>query len=312
MGGRTLFFLSGVVFSLFFGGVATAEGRQEAPLSERAEEAFDSGRYKESIELYREAVEGVAVGEKGKLLTKLALAHYRDQEDVEAFSTFLRALETVEVHTDGPISGDERDLVEEALALYLGSDLSSPREVAVALRQKYASVVAIHPEYRQLGFFVAAAYANLGIFDEFFERFYESYWDQPSCYMAQKTKGVLHLMLLDRLSDGNAKEEQRIAAANCFQQALKSDVRDAGLYKLQVRFSGPATRSQAVRSNLQRIVDGNIVVPRSDIGFFVKEAVDAGEYQLARLFLDRAREWYEYSRAVNAAELLLDGAEPEN
>lgn len=273
----------------------------------QAEEAYQAHHYPEAIRLYTELAAQSAPEFKGEWLMRLALAHYRDQDDVAAFSSYLAALEAVDALPieQGTPSSEESSYCEKALNLYLNVEGKPVREMAVHLGQTYRPIVEAHPEYHMLDFYVSAAYANLGMFDEFFERFFRCYQIYPRSFMAYKTKGILHLKLFERLVDTGQKETQRSLALRCFQRAKEENPQDSSLYRLAVTFASPGQRRAALRENLTHIVEQDIKTPRGDIQFFVEEAVRAHEIELGKRFLEKAKGWYQYSRVIMAAEEYL-------
>lgn len=292
---------------LFFMGMLVAFAGLQAiddPRFDQAHEAYFDRDFDKAIALYEGLLSDADSADRGRFMVKLALCHYRNQDDVKAFGTYLQALDAAPFE-EPERDGEEDNLCEEALALYLDPDRSNAREVAAELRHKYAHTCDIHPEYRYLSFFLAAAYANLGMFDEFFERFYPSYCSYADSYMGQKTRGLLHVKLMERLPDAVSREEERKKAVACFRRALAHYAQDVGLHKMTAMFSTAEERGAVVKASLQTILDHHIVVPRLDVFYFVNEALNAEAVDQARTLVDRSREWYSYSRAVKAAEDLL-------
>lgn len=274
--------------------------------AETAKEAYESGRFKEAILCYRQLVETAAPDLKSEWLCRLALAHYRDQDDVAAFSRYVDALDAVIPGEEPEISAAEKEQYDEALSLYLDPSFSSPREMAMKLREKYASVMTDHPDYRMLNFFITTVYANLGMFDQFFDQFFNSYKAHPNCYLAQKIKGVVHIKLFERLNDATARNQQRQQALRHFQRAQELNPHDPNLSKLLIGFSDPNDRTAAIKQQLTHLIQTNVRVPRTDIHYYVQEAIRAELYELAKQFLERAKEWYQFSRVIESAEKLLD------
>jgi hypothetical protein len=269
--------------------------------------AYLAGHHKEAVSFYEEELSKADDHEKGAIRLKLALAYYHDQDDVMAFQTYLDALETSPLAKEEPtMCPEEKQMLADALHFYLDGVGQSPQDIAVKLRQKYAAFLALHPDYYALNFFLCAAYANIGMFDDFFEGFYGSYLAYPNSYMALKTKGMLHIKLFQRLSDPAAREVQQEKALHCFMRAQLLEPSDSSLYRMIITFNQGDKKSQAVHTSLKKIVEDNIVIPRSDIYFFVQEAIGAEANSLAEQFIQKARGWYRYSRSLEAAEELLN------
>lgn len=47
-------------------------------------------------------------------------------------------------------------------------------------------------------------------------------------------------------------------------------------------------------------------MPRTDITYYVRKSLDVGERDLAKRFVEKAQEWYNYSRAIETAENMLN------
>lgn len=239
------------------------------------------------------------------LLLTLAKAYYQDQDQEKAFETFLESLEKADVD-DRPLDQDDETLYAEALGIYLDPHAQSTKETATAILKKYAAVVKEHPDYRQLAFLVGASYANGGQFSEFFDLFYHSYSAAPHHYLVYKTKAILHIKLFERASTQEAKDLQRQKILDDLTKAIEGYPQDHALYKMMVAFSPEKQKSKVLSSALKKIVDENIVVPRTDIGFYVEEAAKVQQFESAQLLLDKQREWYRYSRIINTAQEFLD------
>ena len=158
-----------------------------------AEKAFEAGDYRDAIEIYQAGLKKAPQDQQGTIKAKLALAYYRDQEDEKAFKTYLDALDLAPRLTPTAESPEEKQLYDEALELYLQNTGPAAHDAANTIREKYSGILALHPDYYHLNFIVAAAFANLGMFDEFFDKFYRSYQYFPDSFMAYKTKAILNI-----------------------------------------------------------------------------------------------------------------------
>lgn len=271
-----------------------------------AAKAFDEGDYKEAIALYQEAVKSSSKSDKGILKAKLALTYYRDQEDEKAFRIYLEALADAPRLSAPPMTPEESQLYNDALRLYLEHSGLSAHEIANTIRQKYSPILAIHPNYYQLNFIVAAAYANLGMFEEFFNSFYRSYQYFPETYMAFKTQSILYLKLYEKAKTPEEHEIGRQHVLTYAQKANACNSQDATLYRIMIAFSKDADHDQVLIKSLKKIINTNTIVPRVDILFYVKEAIAAKQFELAQQFIDKAKIWYTYSRTLEAAQNYLD------
>lgn len=243
--------------------------------------------------------------ERSKTFLELSKAYYVDQNHEKAFITFLEALETARAK-DEPAGAEDSRLYGEALNLYLDPHAQSTRQTASAILDRYGSIIKEHPEYSTLAFLVAASYANAGKFSDFFDLFYASYLKAPKHYLAYKTKAILHIKLFEKASSPEAKEYQRRQIIKELGLAADAYPNDHTLYKMMVAFAPQSQKAQIINNNLKTIVDRNMLIPRTDIGFYVEEAIKEQQFASAQRLIDKAREWYPFSRIINAAQEYLD------
>jgi hypothetical protein len=176
--------------------------------------------------------------------------------------------------------------------------------VALQIKQTYAPIMAQHPTYYQLNFILAAAYANLSMFEEFFNRFYTSYQYYPDSYMAYKTKAILNLKLYEKApSEGREPLRQQIILNTA--KASSKNPQDASLYRILIAFAEDKERPKVTKQVIDKLIAQNIMVPRNDILFYVKEAADQGNCDLAEQFLEKVKQWYAYSRSIEVAQEYL-------
>jgi|GEM_PF-1744511 len=263
---------------------------------EEAQGLYEVGEFKEAIAIYQ-TLEGSA-----EVNLRLALAHYRDQDDVKAFSSYLKALEAVQ-EEPSVVTEEEKTVFEEGLALYLSSSFATPRDEAIELAKRFGPIVDEHPDWRLVNFLVASAHANLGMFDDFFERFFTSYKSFPNHFLAHKIKGMLHIKIAERLSDESERERERMQATACFKKAVLANDQDFSLYKMIVALSGD--KRAALVSTLENFIAKDVAIPRRDIYFYVEQALAVDEGPLAQAFVEKAVQWYPVSRSVEAAKELL-------
>lgn len=266
-----------------------------------ADEAMESGDYKDAIGQYQRDLEKAAPAKCAEIQLKLAMAHWRDQEQERAFKAFLLALELTPKQVLDSISPDEEILYREALEIYLTHSGREASAGAQQLSECYAKTLCEHPDYHHLGYLVALADANLGQFEAFFPRFYKGYCADPDHFLAYKTRALLHHRLMERARDPTQREEQREQALRNVQQALARFPNDVTLYQMSMSLALPHEKASLVQSALGKMTRGSLVVPRCDVLFFVKEAAAAEEWALAEQFLAQARQWYPSSRQVDTA-----------
>jgi tetratricopeptide (TPR) repeat protein len=246
--------------------------------------------------------------DKSRLMMELAIAYNEDQNRELAFKTFLEALKFVPQPPVQPKSTTE-ELTDynDALKLYLehhtGQEVISSADKILTT---YGLVVEQHPDYYLLNFLVSAAYANLAQYEQFFRTFYRSYEHFPDSFMAYRTQAVLHIKLYERARTSEEREVQAKLIYEKVMLAIKANPQDPSLYKMMISFAPVDQKPQIISSALKKIVSDNIIVPRADIQFYVREAVSARQKESAQLFVNKAREWYQFSKVVNAAQELID------
>jgi len=272
----------------------------------QAEQAYFDGDYKQALTLYQEAIDAAPSDERARLMVEQAVVYYKDQHRKEAFQVYLQALEQTLPQCQEPtVAPEDRFFYEEGLKIALDPERSA-REAGVEIRRRYAPKIALHDEYYLTNFLVASAYANLGMFEEFFSRFYHSYQQHPDSFLAYKAKAILHIKLYERARTPAEKEMERCAILENMDRALEKYPLDSSLYKLMVVFASDQQRSQVLKRSLQRIIQDNIVIPRRVVYFYVQSAVATNQLTLPQQFIDKAREWYHYSRSLVAAQQLVD------
>ncbi|MFN0065057.1 MAG: hypothetical protein ACKVOH_02335 [Chlamydiales bacterium] len=229
--------------------------------------------------------------EKSELYYRLSQAYFLDQERDKAFEFFLLALEMTpfgESLCDDP-------LYQEAFAFY---QTATPQEMI----EKYAKR---DTENIALNFLLATGYANLGEFDRFFTHFYKGYPHFKESYLAYKTQGIMWLHLAQRSTDVEEKRLFQKRAVEYFRSALDQYPEDAGLYRLIIFLAHDEKNEAMMLSYLQKLVDHQIAFTRGDIFFYVRTAVELKKFAVAKRILARAKELYDYSKAISAAEELL-------
>lgn len=237
---------------------------------------------------------------------RLAILLYRDQEHEQAFKVFLGALERIPQSFKSHSTPEEEVLYKEALELYLERGISLAPATATAILQRYESVLQANPSYHQLRFIVAAAYANLGKFEDFFDQFYTAYMHDPDHYMAFKTKAILHIKLFERAKVGEEREAQRKLILDKLRKAQEKNPDDHTLYKAMIAFSPENERAEVISRCLNKIIGSNMILPRSEITFYVQQSIGAGQKELAERFIKKAQQWYQYSRSIEEAQKYLE------
>lgn len=267
-------------------------------------EALNERNFKKAIAIQKEVVESANGEAKGEALKELTFLYLKDQDQEKAFDTFLKALDFAPKLKE-PIPADTA-LYEKAFRLYIDPTNGTPQATALKLLKELKPDAQKQPDQPLLDYFIAIAYANLNRFNEFFDHFYRAYIYYPDHYLAYKTKAILHIKLLERTRGEEDRERQRKAIKRQLDEALKREPRDVTIYRLLISFSPKEEKEEQVRRSLNKILCDNIMMPRSDLLFYVQEAVDSGERDLASRFIKRAGEWYPESRIVAAAQDYLN------
>jgi hypothetical protein len=259
---------------------------------------------KEAIAKKQQEVSFARDADRGPLLKQLAVLYLQDQDQERAFETFINALATARLSAQvksNVCPGVDR--YEEALLFYLDPRSGTPQEVAAQILDKFASN-ALGP----LGYLVALSYANLGKYSDFFELFYHTYLNYPENYLANKTHAILYIKLFERAQTVEKRETFRKLIASHLLGAEAKEPRDISLYKLQIAFCSSEEKAEIVLRCLNKIIEGNIIIPRSEIQFYVQHAVDSRQKDLAQKFVNKARQWHQSSRIIDTAQKFLDSS----
>lgn len=266
-----------------------------------------SGHYKEAIKAFSELSEKEEGLKKAESLKDLSIAYYKDQNHEMAFKTFLEALNAVPAVTAEPMpSLNDKSLYDQALKIYLDPRERDPSAMSERIRDVYGGVIRLHPEYLNLAYLVASSEANLGDYTDFFDLFFRSYKALPAHFLAEKTKGVLHIKLYERAKTAPEKEIERTYIFEAFQKAKELFPQDASLYRLQIAYAPNNIKLKILEQNLKEIIDHDRVIPRSDLSFYFNQLLEYGQYPLAKEFLEKARKWYPYSRTLAAAGEMIE------
>lgn len=263
--------------------------------------------YKQAIDVQKVRIAEEGDSNKAELIKQLAVLYLKDQNQEMAFESFLASLASLKEEPAEKETEGEGALYQKALETYLGTaHFSSSKEKSKQMIEEYAPLLKEHPTPWQLAYLVALAYANIDQYEEFFNLFFRSYRYYPRHFLSYKTKGILHIKLMERRRDEALRKAERAAALQDFELALALEPKDESLYRLLITFSFPETKSEQAQRCLNKIVEGNIIVSRSDIMFYVQAAIEAKDVVLAQRFVDKARVWYAQSKIVDAAQIYID------
>lgn len=233
---------------------------------------------------------------------ELAKRYYSSQEHEKAIETYLKALKTKPPQTRPHLLQNEEKAYEKALRLYLEAKGTKTQENSALLIKDFAPLISEHPEYSQLTYIVAAAYANVGNFPQLFDLFYRAYEQNPCHFLAYKTQAILWIKLFERDLPGSSKELKREQILENLYQASEAYPYDTSLYRLMILYSSEQSRPDAVLEGLNKIISKDIVIPRGELEFYMKHALSLNDKSHALQLIDKASIWYPYSRTVEKAK----------
>lgn len=263
---------------------------------------IDLCEYKAAIKVYEDLIQKAHPEELSSLQERLAMLYERDQDQEKAFHLFLQALDNAPKKDIPQMSSEEQLLYDKALVLYLDQTSISIQSTAEQIKQQYGPAIAEHPDYSHLKLIVALAEANLGLLQDFFLHFYEAFAFLSDHHLSYKAKTILHIKLFDRARTKEGKEQQRRKIRQLAEQAIDRFPNDSSLYRIAIAFTAEEDRQQAIVKYFSQIIAQNIPIPRCDILFYVKQAVAVKEFKLAQRLIDKAQEWYHYSKAIEQAK----------
>ncbi len=279
-------------------------------VQEQCDNALRAGHIKEAESLYNNFLKTAEDKEIGYAKSRLAITYYKDQEHEKAFKTFLEALEISGIKESSAISSGEKKVYEEALKIYLDNEGLTAEEKAQKIALQFGPIYEKNPDFYSLGYIIAVGQANQGHYEQFFDLFYKSYLKDPHHFLAYKAKAALHIKLFERAKIDVEREEQRKQIIDNAHQATLLYPRDSSLYRMILGFTPEASKGKILFMYLNKIIEENIVISRTDIPYYVEIAIAFEQYDLAQNFLDKAQNWYAYSRVISAAQQRLDEATP--
>lgn len=233
---------------------------------------------------------------RGFLLVEKAKLLFADQQQMEACDVFLGALSHVNVERE-EVSTGEVSAFQSLFPVYEASLRCA--EDCEKLIQQAENLLQAHPDYVSMELYVAAGLANMGSMVSFFERFFHAFQHRSDSFLAWKTRGVLHLRLYEASPGNEERSLHRTEAVHCFQEAFRKQPQDS-LLLIKILFIMPVEEK---RPFLEQVVDDfiqlNIPPKRTDCFFLIEQALDIGARDAAKKLIDKARIWYQYSRALN-------------
>lgn len=272
--------------------------------SDSVQELVDKREYKSAISYLRSHLSSDSVIRQNQLV-EIAKIYLKDQEIEKGLETFLEALSIKISHPLKKVSSEEKGYFDEIYGFYLDQGYSDARTVSKQILEKYESIIKEHPEYTMLSFFIANSYANFGNYLEFVNEFFKAYKDHSDHYLVERTQGVIHIKLLDYSRTEEERDQHRQQAFRHFQAALKKAPKDITLYRLSLALCPKNEKSFFIHESFDQVISHNIPLARNDIYPFIIEAVAFKCYEDAQKLVEKAKEWYPYSRAVVKAENYL-------
>jgi hypothetical protein len=260
---------------------------------------------KKTIRTLETALQQATKEQSSQLNFQLACVYLQDQDWERSLQFFLNSLVLETSATTPPFQEDET-LYQEALPIYLRMTEEGDAQAAVELLEWYSTIADEHEEYDLLNYIVAAAEANLSHFDSFFTRFYKAYQSRPDCYLAQKTQGILCMMLADRAVEHEVMVSWRRRARIHFARGADLFEHDSSLYKFLIFLFREEKDGVEIARVIRQMVDRKVVIPRKDLFPFVREAVDLEEFELAQALIDQAKVHYSFSRVLVTAQNFLN------
>lgn len=261
--------------------------------------------YKEAIVQELAAIATSGAESKADHKKNLAILYFQDQQEEKAFDMFLEALSDVIPGPEPKVSDEEQKLYTQALQFYLDPKGESLEAISVAIQIKFRAEMNTHPDYALLGFIIASSYANLERFPDYFERFYQSYQAFPKHYLAYKGKAALHAQLFARRRTIEERTQEQEKIIQNLALAIEKNPSDTGLYKMMLVFAPENKKKALINTYLNKIINENIIISRTDIVFYVQQAVSCQNSALAQRFLNKGREWYQNSRTLDAAQQFI-------
>lgn len=244
------------------------------------------------------------------LLVEKAKLLYANQQHTEAQEAFVEAIETLPPIPSPRILDDERQAFDRLFPTYEDS-IQSP-EACSRLIDESQGLLRAHPDFCSLEHYVAAGLANRGQFIEFFDRFFHAFQSRPDCFLRYKTLGVLHLRLFEASSKESLRESHRQAAVRCLKEAFSVQPRDSTLVVKLAYILPLAEKKALLRSVADELMKLTCPLRRSDCFFLIQQTLDLGELDIAKQIIEKARSWYQYSRALENFSEQLRKHEREN
>jgi tetratricopeptide (TPR) repeat protein len=267
----------------------------------KADLRLAQGNIKDAETLYKNFL-STNPGKKEVILAKVKLAtvYFNDQEEVKAFKIFLEALNDTDIQIKN--LPKETENYREALKIYLSEGGHNLKDNAKIIIDHYQDKIALDDFDSNLGYLLAASYANNGQYNLFFDLFYKSYELNPSQFLSFKSKAILNIKLFERAESDEQRAVYRNEIISNVNSAINQEPNDTSLYRMSLAFTPDDKKPELLSLYLNKIIDSNIVINRRDIPYYVEMCIAFDQVDLARKFVNKAKEWYSFSRVICAAE----------
>jgi tetratricopeptide (TPR) repeat protein len=255
--------------------------------------AVEQGELKTSIAQLRE--KSARSKNDPALFLELARLQLKDQQEYEALFSFVCALNSVKPLVKAISEAEKKHFFYFLERYFEGADFSCELEEDIKK----------HPDFISLRYFLAAKYANERKLEPFFTVFFECYSSHPDHYMADKSRGVLASLLLQKAVFEEQKEVWRKEALSYFKRACEKQPNDLGVHAMLIITASGAEKKEAVRFVINQILCSETVLPRTAIPTYVGYCLDVQDVEMAKVFLQKAATWYEYSRIIKQMEQVI-------
>lgn len=247
------------------------------------------------IDQWLEGVQG-AQGRSALLVEKAKLL-YADQQQIEAQEVFLEALKLYVVVDEDQAKDEEQRVFLSLLSDYEAS--IQTKEGSEKFSRQIEEQLAKYPLYMSLEYYAAASLANRGQMNEFFDRFFHAFGHRTECFLRWKTIGVLHLRLYEASSSEARREHHRVEAVRWLKEAYSRQKADSALPVKILFVLRPSERGAFLQEVVAGLSAVEVPMRRSDCFTLIAQAIELGEGESAKLLIEKARTWYQYSRALD-------------
>lgn len=222
---------------------------------------------------------------------------FADQQRSESQEVFLEALAALPSSLQPKVSDEEKKAFDSLFKSYEASVHSD--EGARHFLIEAQELLQKHPSFFSLEHYIAATYANLGQFIEFYDLFFHAFQRREKCFLSKKTIGVLHLRLFEASTSEERREIHRREATRYLREAFAIEPHDSTLVMKLAFILPPNEKIVVLKSVIASLLTVSDPISRSDCFFLIQQAMEVGELNGARQLIEKARSWYQYSRALD-------------